>query len=389
MPEERYLTTAEVARRLDVKPETVYTYVSRGLLTNAGTGRRRGSLFALSEVDGLAKRGREAQQPSGSVERIRTALTLIDGDELYYRGHRVRELLGEHNLESVAGLLWDGELIARQAFPAPEECTGVARAAIAALPERARLTDRLRVAVAAIPAVDPLRFDLSARNVSRVAGALIGSLIAALPGESSAGGSIGARLWPKLSTRPARPELLEAALILLADHGLAVSTVAARVAASSRANVYAVISAGLGAVDGPYHGAASALAYRFLREAEADPAGAIAERLRDDQRIPGFGHAIYRERDPRAEALFELLGDLPVMETVETVRGMLGEREGCFPNVDLALAAMQHGYGMSAEAGEALFMLARIIGWCAHALEEYAEPGLRFRAHGIYTGAGP
>jgi citrate synthase len=269
------------------------------------------------------------------------------------------------------------------------------------------LTDHLRIAVAVLGAADPLRFDLAPASVGHAAGQLIGVLVDALPnidgsavstdsgdaagGSGDAAGSaektLGARIWPKVSERPPRPELLDATLILLADHGLAVSTVAARVAASARANLYAVVSAGLGALDGHYHGAASTLAYRFLAEALKDPVGALSDRLRTGDRIPGFGHRVYQHRDPRAEALFELLQDEPVMQAVDAITAELAGRQ--FPNLDLAVAAMMHAYDLRPDAGEALFALARTIGWTAHALEEYAEPGLRFRALGVYTGESP
>jgi len=378
--DENYLTTAEVARRLKVKPETIYAYVSRGLLTSVRARGRRGSLFAAADVERLASRSVEH---SGVVEQIESALTLLEGDELYYRGQSVRDLAINSSVESVAHLLWTGELTAQQPFPAPRESVQLARSAMNVLPGSARLTDKLRVAVAALGAADPLRFDLAPRSVTNAAEKLIGTLITALPGPSvSAQASLGARLWPKLSPHPPRPEVLEAALILLADHGLAVSTVAARVAASARANLYAVVSAGLGALDGQYHGAAPTLAYEFLERAQRDPLGALSDQLRSGEPVPGFGHRIYQERDPRAEVLGGLLGDHPVTETVSVLTARLPS----FPNSDLAVAAMMHAFDFRPDAGDALFALARIIGWTAHALEEYAAPALRFRALGIYTG---
>jgi citrate synthase len=282
-------------------------------------------------------------------------------------------------------------------FPAPADLVELARSAIAIAPASARLTDHLRIAVAVLGAADPLRFDLAPESVVRAAGQLIGVLVDALPNvdgstdSADAAGStertLGARIWPKVSQRPPRPDLLEATLILLADHGLAVSTVAARVAASARANLYAVVSAGLGALDGHYHGAASTLAYRFLAEALEDPVGALSDRLRAGDRIPGFGHRVYQRRDPRAETLFDLLRDEPVMKVVDAITAELAGRQ--FPNLDLAVAALMHAHDLRPDAGEALFALARTIGWTAHALEEYAEPGLRFRALGVYTGESP
>ena len=90
-----------------MQPATVYAYVSRGLLTNVGG--RRASRFGQDEVDRLARRGREGRRPSGAIERIHTAVTLLTDDGPAYRGHPVAELVGEA-AEAVAHLLWTGSL---------------------------------------------------------------------------------------------------------------------------------------------------------------------------------------------------------------------------------------------------------------------------------------
>jgi citrate synthase len=392
MAEDRFLTTAEAAKRLDVKPETIYAYVSRGLLTSVRSGTRRGSLFAQDDVDRLAERGREGRAPSGAIERIRTAITLLEDDELYYRGHRVTELARTRSAESVAHLLWTGALEPGP-FLAPTELVAVARSAIAALPASAELTDRIRVAVAAVGAADPLRYDLAPDAVVRRAESLLAVLAEALSGVSD--GSLAERLWPALARRPGvdpdGPALLNLLLVLFADHDLAVSTLAARVAASARANPYAVVSAGLGAIDGQYHGAASAVAYRFLGDAGDDPVRALSERLRSGARVPGFGHRVYRDRDPRAVLLLDVLRerDAPILATVDAIVEGLAGRPGLFPNVDLALAAAMHEFDLHPDVGEAVFAIARTVGWIGHALEEYSEPGLRFRPEGVYVGPRP
>ena len=383
--DENYLTTAEVARRLQVKPATVYAYVSRGLLTSVRARGRRGSLFPATDVERLAARSVEH---SGVVERIESELTLLQDDNLYYRGHSAQSLATTATLDQVATLLWTGQLPADSAgveadlFGVERAGVELARSAMEVVPAGARLTDRLRVAVAVLGAADPLRFDLSAASVTAAAGRLIGTLVAALPGPIVTRTTLGGKLWPKLTDAEPRPEVLDAALILLADHGLAVSTVAARVAASARANLYAVISAGLGALDGQYHGAAPTLAYEFLDRAKHDPLKALSDQLRSGEPIPGFGHRIYQHRDPRADVLLELLGDHPIVSTIHAI----AERTPTFPNSDLAIAAVMHAYNFRPDAGDALFALARMIGWTAHALEEYAAPALRFRTLGIYTG---
>ncbi|GAA1572588.1 citrate synthase [Kribbella hippodromi] len=380
--DENYLTTAEVARRLQVKPATVYAYVSRGMLTSVRARGRRGSLFAAAEVERLA--GRSVEH-SGVVERIESQLTLLEDDELYYRGHPVRTLATTSTVEQVAHLLWSTEPV--REFGVDRGRVQLARVGMGVVGE-GRLTDLLRVGVAVLGAADPLRFDLSTGSVTGAAGQLIGNLIAALPGPIAINTTLGGRLWPKLSNNqssqpgPTDAEVLDAALILLADHGLAVSTIAARVAASARANLYAVISAGLGALDGQYHGAAPTLAYEFLDRAKQDPLKALSDQLRSGEPIPGFGHKIYQQRDPRAEVLLGMLGDHPIMETVTAI----ADRTTTFPNSDLAIAAIMHAYDFRPDAGDALFALARMIGWTAHALEEYAAPALRFRALGVYTG---
>jgi citrate synthase len=396
--EERLLTTAEVARRLNVKPETVYAYVSRGQLRSIRTGRRRGSLFDPDDVDRLAERSREGRNPSGAIERIRTELTLLERDELYYRGRSATELARNHSIETVAHLLWTGELARRAPFEASAELVDVAAAAIAALPAGVRSTDRIRVAVTAAGAADPLRYDLSPTAVVRRAESLLAVLVDALGGAPPTSRALAARLWPGLArlpraAQPAEVALLDMVLVVLADHDLAVSTVAARIAASARAHPYAVVSAGLGALDGPYHGTASTLAYRFLVDALDDPVRALSDRLRGDGPIPGFGHRIYQRRDPRAELILAELRDhepaAPVLAAVDAVGAGLAGRPEAFPNVDLALAAVMHAFDLRPDAGEAVFAVARTVGWVAHALEEYRGPGLRFRAEGVYAGQRP
>ena len=395
---ERYLTTAEAARRLDVKPETIYAYASRGLLTSVRSGARRGSLFAEVEVDRLAERGREGRRPSGAVERIRTELTLLADDELYYRGHRVAELVGRWPVEAVARLLWSGEPALGEPFDAPPPLRSVARAASATLPAGSRLTDHLRVAVAAAGAADPLRFDLSPAAVLRRAAGIVAVLVDALPAASDttappSGVALAARLWPALGDRAANPgevELLDAALVLLADHDLAVSTLAARVAASARAHPYAVVAAGLGAIDGHAHGGASTLAHGLLAAAQPDPMAALSERLRTGAPLPGFGHRVYRRRDPRADLLLDLLRrQYPQAPVLAAVDELIAHAADTFPNIDLALAALAHAAGLRPDAGEAVFALARTVGWLAHAMEEYRESPLRFRPVGVYTGERP
>lgn len=314
------LTTAEVARRLEVKPETVYAYVSRGMLRSVKAADGKGSLFDAAEVERLAgqtvRRGRRTERGPA----IHSAITLIKDGRLYYRGHDAAELAGAQTFEAVAGLLWTGSLEAHQEFAAPADVVEPARRANEPLPPSTRLTDRLRVIAAVAAAVDPFRFNTRPEAVRATAATLLATMVDALPPQGEVPprndeNSLAARLWPRLTAQaPSAAGLaaLNAALVLLADHGLATSTFAARVAASSRAHPYAVVAAGLSAFDGPLHGAAATHAYRLLADAIAtgDPTAVFAERLRTEGHVEGFfpaTHPHYPDGDIRAGALMDTL----------------------------------------------------------------------------------
>jgi citrate synthase len=209
---------------------------------------------------------------------------------------------------------------------------------------------------------------------------------------------IATRLWPKLCPQPPVGGLLEAlraALVLLADHELAASTLAARVAASVRADPYAVVATGLGALGGPLHGGASLGAEGMLAAAAApaDAPRVVAEMLRRTGRVPGFGHFVYKSGDPRAVCLLGLLSrGAPAsgpararLAVAEAVLDEMRRRALPAPNIDFALAVLKESAGMVSGAGEAIFAVARTAGWTAHALEEYDRKSpLRPRA--VYTG---
>jgi citrate synthase len=184
---------------------------------------------------------------------------------------------------------------------------------------------------------------------------------------------------------------LAAALVLLADHELAASTLAARAAASVRADPYAVVGTGLGAVSGALHGGASLGVETLIAAASGpdDVPRVVGELLRRGEKVPGFGHSVYRGSDPRAILLLDLVrraapksGQLAVAEAVLTEVRVKSLPE---PNVDFAIATLARVAGMVRGAGEAIFAVARTAGWIAHALEAYAGDGpLRPRA--VYVG---
>ncbi|MGW2824598.1 citrate synthase family protein [Streptomyces sp. NPDC001443] len=400
----RRLSTKEAAELLGVKPETVYAYVSRGQLGSRRRPGARGSTFDAKEVEALARRNRRESggtSGSGSELSVRTRITLIDKDRYYFRGVDATELAARHSYEEIAEWLWTGRLRPGVAFTAPEASVSVARHAVAALPEHTGPTDRLRVAAIAAATADPLRFDLTEDAVLGTARILVPTLVAALPPVLPIHrdtGPLAHRLWPRLTGREADEASLRAldtALGLLVDHDLAASTLAVRVAASARAHPYAAVSAGLGVLEGPLHGAASGLAHRLLLEVldQGDAVPVIAEELRAGRRVPGLGHRLYPGEDPRARALFTLLEDIPraapALAAAHDIVTTTARHTPLHANVDLALAVLTVCCGMPASAGETIFAVARTAGWIAHALEEYGERPLRMRPSGHYVGPRP
>ena len=407
-----FLTAAEAARRLGVKPATLYAYVSRGVLSRGKAADGRASLFNVDEVERLARRGRP-RRPAGVADiTVESGITEITGDSLRFRGLDATRLAVSRTFEEVAELLWTGEFRSkREPWQARPAALAAGRAAQAALPAGTLPLERLQVIVPAMAATDPLRLQLDLAAVLAAGRSIIAGMVDCLPstvtsgpgtsgrgtsgpGTSGPGEPVAERLWSRLCDRRASPGLLRAvsaALVLLADHELAASTLAARVAASVRADPYAVVGTGLGAMSGALHGGASLGAETLMAAASGpdDVPRVVAELLRRGEKVPGFGHFVYRGGDPRATVLLDLVrraapksGQLAVADAVlaEVRQKSLPE-----PNIDFAIATLALVAGMVRGAGEAIFAVARTAGWIAHALEAYAGPGpLRPRA--VYTG---
>lgn len=397
------LTAAETAARLGVKPESLYAYVSRGLLSRERDAS--GSSFDPLEVESFARRRRRAPSASpGATARdsravgtplmvLDTSLADIEDDELRYRGRSAARLAREQSFEEVVTWLWNVPSLRE---PGRDDLT-VARRTIAALGETASSLDRVLTAVTALGATDPLRDDPDPSQLVRVGARLLTGLPAALAPDGDAG-AIAPTLWRALggSARPEGARLLDAALVLVIDHDLAVSTLAARVAASARASGYAVVTAALGAFDAPLHGTASRAAVRMLWAVlDGDPPStAIARAVRDGGRgIPGFGQALYAGGDMRAIVLLEMLREMPgsadVLAVVDAVADEVARRAEARPNLDLALAALTMWAEMPEDAGAVIFATGRIAGWITHALDEYDERPMRLRPRGRYVGPAP
>ena len=382
------VTADQAADLLGVRLQTIYAYVSRGLLTRAhrtNPAGHRVSVFTLEEVLRLA--AERTRVRTGSLEvLVETDVTLLDPKgALSFRGHDA-VALAERPFEEVAELVWAGPAVADGWSVRPGEAEQVC-SATRSLGPSATDADRVRVAVLVLATVDPDRYDLGPDHVTAVGRRAVAGGIAALGGPGS--GAVAGRLWAALGgSAPSAEGLaaLNAALVLLVDHELAASTMSARIAAGTGADPWLVLLAGLGALGGLRHGRASVAAGRLVDEVRRLGVAAL-DAYAPAGPIPGFGHQVYVDADPRAEVLLDHVArlDRPGWTAVEGLLLAAGDRFGVSPNVDLALAALVEACGFRAGSGETVFALSRMVGWLAHALEEYPQ-GLRFRPRAVYTG---
>jgi citrate synthase len=376
---EGMLTSEEAAARLGVKVSTLYVYVSRGLLQSHRAGDGRRSLFRVDDVEHLARRSRGGRSVESRMAVVTTALTELRTDGPAYRGRPAVELAGTASPESVADLLWEAD-------------PGRWEPARLEVPPALATRDRMPWTVVMVGAQDPLRSDLRPAAVVRAA-RVVTSTLATGPGvELPAGTPLAVRLATTCCRTPPSPEVVDAvrtAMVLLADHELATSTLAVRVAASTRADVYDALLAGLGTLAGPLHGSASRLVLDLLVRAGSDGAGAaLDDALRWQGLVPGFGHGAYPQGDPRCAALLDpvlaLAGD-SARATVEQVVQLARDADLPAPNIDLAMGALAYCADMPADALPLLFAVSRCTGWVAHYLEELDETPLRFRARAVHV----
>jgi citrate synthase len=375
-----YIGAGEAARRLGVRRETLYAYVSRGVIRRRASVDGRTSLYAVDDIEMLANRSRQrtpAPRPSIDVQ-ITSAITQLDEQALSYRGVEVAALSRDCSFEQVAELLWDGTLPSSAVrWPGPDRAdVDACAAAVHGLGSSAG-------ALVALTAVIPVLAARHPEDRPQAAARRFISIVPALS-EASVDGSIAERLARAWHPDPT-PDLVRAidrALVLLADHELATSTLAVRIATSVRTDAYAAFGAGMATLTGVLHGSSAAGAAALLADAaERGPVVATRGVLDTGRRLSGFGHSVYRTGDPRLEPLLEAVRALPDPSgRYEIVDAVMREASGQIvarPNVDFGLAALSFVGGLDADVP--IFAVARVAGWAAHIEEELLERPLRFR----------
>jgi citrate synthase len=406
-----WVTAADASRLLGVKRETLYAYASRGLLRSAtatGAGAR-GRVYCREDVDRLRARS-QARAGHGPVAAsalrwgepvLETRIGTIASRGPVYRGRLAVDLAREGaSFEDVCALLWEGpfrpeaDLDARR-FAAPEshlrallrpsaepfDGMVVTAAALAAAEQgsgpsiemarlRAAALQRRLVAACGLPAgADAVTASLEADTTAR-------ALLLALGGRTTA----------------PRTKAMTEALILAADHELNASSFTARVAASAGASLPACVMAALGAASGSLHGAVTARVEALVAEVGRPERGAavVGERLARGDSVPGFGHPMYPDGDPRGAHLLEVALRLggrsrAVRIVISVVNAMeLVARER--PTIDVGLVALSAALGLPRGSPLAIFASGRVAGWIAHALEQRAA-GFILRPRARYVGS--
>ncbi|WP_209010922.1 citrate/2-methylcitrate synthase [Labrenzia sp. PHM005] len=376
-----YLSAKEAAAELGVQPATLYAYVSRGMISSvAGAGKQR--RYDAADVRRLKGR-RALEEPAGTRPLtgdpvLETELTMISQDGAIYRGRPAVDLAENATLESVATLLWG---CAHDPFADP------APLAPPELPNGLGPLDRVMMALAAWPLQDKAAHTQSPKLLQTKGAALLRYGVAALLKTDPKTIPVHTQIAQAFGVSSKAKHLIRAALVLSADHELNTSTFAARCAASTRAPLHAALLSGLGAFSGPRHGAASGRADAWMAEItpETDVESLIADRLARGETLPGFGHKIYTEKDPRSHWLLTTLiasePDHPFVRQLPVILKAGRDLFGLFPNIDFALAAMQKTYELPKDSGKIIFCAGRMAGWIAHALEQYgAQEQIRPRA---------
>lgn len=399
MTDKRYLTAQEAADALGISRATLYAYVSRGLIRSEETpGKSRAKRYHRADVETLLRRKAARQAPEQAAAEalhfgdpvLPSALTLIDDGRFYYRGHDALHLAQTRSFEEAAALLWTGAFDPGDYFAPPREPFSIPPPPQDNLPPIARFQLALPPAAAA----DLAAFDRAPPAVARRGGRILHLLTAAVTGHLPTGPLAGSL---QLAWRPEQPEtaaLLNSALILCADHELNVSSFTARCAASAHATPYGVVLAGLAALEGARHGGYTGRVEALFREAgTADFAQeTIVGRLRRGATLPGFGHRLYPDGDPRGRLLLErvtaVYPDHPAVHLAEALAEAAQKASGQWPTIDFGLVTLTQTLELGPGTALALFALGRTAGWIAHAIEQYGrEEMIRPRAR--YVGPAP
>jgi citrate synthase len=402
------LSAAEAASFLGVQRRTLYAYVARGQLRSV-PGRGNARRYLREDLERLRARqlARSGHGPvaAGALRWgepvLDSAITAVAPGGIRYRGVALGELVAAGvRYEAVAELLWGGDL---DVAPPPWPRQGLPRSLARLARPGAGPLAHLALAVSAMAVADvdrgadegPAALARARGLVPRLAAALSLAWDPARVPAALAAPSVAEICARALGARrgAAGVRAIDRALVLAADHELNASAFAARVAASTGADLYACVGAALAVVSGPRHGAAPDRVEALVAEAGAPARAAkvVRERLRRGEDVPGFGHPLYPSPagDPRTAPLLDAARELAPrdrrVQTVLAVVDTMAEAGREAPTLDYGLVAVACALGLPPGAASGLFAVGRSAGWIAHALEQRAA-GFMLRPRARYVG---
>ena len=400
---QRYMTAREAADTLGISITTVYAYVSRGLIRSEAVGSNtRTRRYYREDIEQLKRRQEQRHNPEKVAETalyfgaplLESGLTLIEDGHYYYRGYDACKLATTHSIEQVASLLWTGDLDRR----IPELYTDTAPLlndkveAVMDLVDPAPPFERFMTLLPIAALYDDTAYNLRPESIT-LTGARILRLMATVTTGHPIEGDIATALqqaWHPQDTTT--QHLFDMALVLCADHEMNVSTFTARCTASAGSTPYAAITAGLAALQGRKHGGSTARTMAMFREIKGDVQPGLLNRVKRGESLPGFGHRLYPDGDPRAHLLLEKLAEAyPQSDIIMQGHEVSHEAyrlSGEYPNIEFALVIMALALNLPEGAPIALFALGRTVGWIGHIMEQYAANRL-IRPRAKYDGVQP
>ena len=386
-----YVTSKEATESLKIKNSSLYSYVSRGLIrTIVSPSNKKKRLYNSKDIEKLVEKKKTESARTISNRALHwgtpvleTRVSHISNDKLYYRAYSVSYLVKKYSFEQVTSYLWTGDFTHSKKF---------FNSNIRTLQEKQldHSAQAIQIYLAQLGLEDLPGQIIN--DVPTLGGKLIQKIVNGITNDFSNEEihiKIANFFCPGIKYAP---ELIKTSLIVIADHDLNASSFTARVVASTGANLYQVLIAGLSALTGYKHGG-NTLKIELLVKSlliELDIKKNLQER--EEEIIIGFGHKLYADTDCRAEILLNLLsekfGQNPKFEVIKAIERNCIEESGKKPNVDFALYAVAYVLDKEADFAFFLFALGRMAGWVAHAIEEYAQNEL-IRPRSEYIGPPP
>lgn len=389
-----YIDARQAADRLGVSRQTLYAYVSRGLIKAVPGEDPRQSRYLATAIDGLAETRRRGRKPreiaratlDWGMPVLESGLTLIENGACYYRGRNAVELSRTASLEDIAALLWQAP--AESAFPRRAPITIKAFLELAAQAGDAPAAETLLPLFAVAASDEPTSaWKTDPAALARGSGDLVRILAACAIRQPPSSTPVHEQLAATWGVDGTDADLIRQALVLCADHELNASSFTARCIASTGASLKAVIVGALAALSGVKHGATTTSVESLWKGIDPDaPARSFRDRLQAGGTLPGFGHPLYPDGDIRASALLSAMGD--GFPEATRLAAAVEDLTGAAPSIDFALVALRRYLGLPEGAAFLLFAIGRSVGWIAHGLEQRATSQL-IRPRALYTGDRP